>query len=56
MRRHGKLEVLEEQNSIKQLMGTARENLGMGQGQGPRTTEAEEKIRERAGRGKGGEV
>jgi hypothetical protein len=54
LRRHGQLEAPEEQNSIKQLMGTARENLGMGKAQGPRATEAEEKVRERAGKGRGG--
>ncbi|TAQ91505.1 hypothetical protein B7494_g202 [Chlorociboria aeruginascens] len=50
LRRHGQLDPPVEQDSIKQLVGLAKENSNVGKGI---DSEAEEKVRGRRGKGKG---
>jgi len=56
LRRHGQLEPPEEQNAVKQLAGIAKDNLDGFKGKegSKRSAEAEEKLRERAAKGRGG--
>lgn len=51
LRRHGKLEPPVEQGPIKQLVGLAKEKVGMGE---EKETKEESKVRERAGKGRTG--
>lgn len=51
LRRHGKLEPPVEQEPIKQIIGLAKEKVGMGEGT---ETQEERRIRERAGKGRAG--
>ncbi|RFU27926.1 hypothetical protein B7463_g8419, partial [Scytalidium lignicola] len=50
LRRHGKLEPPEDQNTLKQLAGIAKDRAAE---KGEVRSESEEKIRELAGKGKG---
>ncbi|ESZ97534.1 hypothetical protein SBOR_2081 [Sclerotinia borealis F-4128] len=54
MRRHGKLIVPQEQNPVKQLLGTAKDNLEdlRSKGDAPGKYETEKKLRERAAKGR----
>ena len=56
LRRHGKLDAPEEQNALKQLLGTAKDNLeGLrAKGDAPEKHEVERKLRERAAKGREG--
>lgn len=52
LRRHGKLEPPEEQVPIKQLAGLAKESVDDARARGEGKTDAEERLRERAGKGR----
>jgi hypothetical protein len=51
LRRHGKLEPPVEQEPIKQIVGLAKEKVGVGEG---KETEEERRIRERVRTGRTG--
>jgi hypothetical protein len=50
LRRHGQMPPPVEQDSLKQLVGLAKERAGAGEGKSER--EEERKLRERAGKGR----
>ncbi|KAG4029391.1 hypothetical protein MFRU_016g01440 [Monilinia fructicola] len=54
LRRHGQLDAPEEQKTVKQLLGTAKDNLEdlRSKVDTPERHEAERKLRERAAKGK----
>ncbi|KAI9642966.1 hypothetical protein NHQ30_008700 [Ciborinia camelliae] len=56
LRRHGKLEVPQEQKTVKQLLGTAKDNLEdlKAKADVPERHEVERKLRERAAKGREG--
>lgn len=55
-RRHGQLDAPQEQKTVKQLLGTAKDNLEelRSKGDAPERHEVERRLRERAAKGKEG--
>ncbi|KAF7858611.1 hypothetical protein EAF04_009211 [Stromatinia cepivora] len=56
LRRHGQLDVPQEQKTVKQLLGTAKDNLEelRTKGDAPERHEVERKLKERAAKGREG--